>query len=246
MFFHGYQVRALAGINLEIAQGAIFAVLGPPDSGKTTLLRIIAGQLRASEGSARVLGRNPRRPAAKARIGYLPQPNERPAARPWWKRFFGDGAVDRPASTEERLGKLRAAIVGQRDLVVLDEPFSGLESAACDEVSSLIRALADRGKTVVFSSKLIDPANGLCNGVTVLYGGAIQAAGTMETILAPVDAIRYLGPVLAPAAAQRVAEVLRSEVRTKAAAPAPAAKVKMVPMPPPPQQDRLAHLTKPR
>lgn len=210
MFFRDYQVRALSEVSLEVREGEIFGVAGPQRSGKSTLLKILAGQLRATDGTVRVFGGSPRRSSIKTRIGYLDQTNEGVSPTGWW--LFGRARKGRSAGGAERFSRLKEAIVGKRDLIVLDEPLAGLDTLGRDEMLGLIRMLAGRGTTVILSTAAIDDAKGLCDRLAILYGGALQATGTLESLLTTRDAIRFLGPVLGTTAAERMIDVLRQEL----------------------------------
>ena len=165
MTYNGWQTRSLNNFDIEIRQGEVFTLLGPRGSGKSTALKILAGRLRPTEGKVKVFGRSPRTTKAKTRIGYLPQRvgDERPGGFAGIVSFVKELILGReparPAQQSEksqqkgqRRQKLAHAILGNRDLVILDEPFSDLNADDCHELKEMILMLAWRGKTIVMSS----------------------------------------------------------------------------------------------
>lgn len=214
MLFDSYQSRVLADVGLVLRRGEVVGLLGPEGAGKTTLLKILAGRLRPSEGKVCVFGHAPGR--AASRIGYLAPADAKSSSLGRWLGVFGktpespngkDAAAQAPG-----LARLQQAVLGNRDLIVLDEPFAGLEAAARKEAVELLRTLASRGKTVMFSAASLVDAAGVCDRVAMLYAGRIQGIGTLAELLATTDGIRVTAPVLPPNAAERVLVALRREL----------------------------------
>src|SRR5204863_9549325 len=112
---------------------------------------------------------------------------------------------------QRRIG-LAQALINDPDLVILDEPTSGLDPIGCREVKDLILALAARGKTVILSSHLLSDVEDVCDRVVILYGGRVQAMGTLKELLSKPDAIRITTPVLTREKLERVLEIIRSDV----------------------------------
>jgi ABC-2 type transport system ATP-binding protein len=217
-------VRALTDVSFEVRRGEVFGLLGPSGSGKSTTLRILAGRLSPSEGKVRVFGRPPRRQSARMRVGYLPQrPSHNRSHRfaqamdflrelfIWGERHPRSEAGDLMAENE-RKSVLKQLLVKNPDLLLLDEPFAGLDPAGRAEMSDLIAAWARRGKTVILTSDSLTYAKDVCDRLAVCYAGRIQALGTLDEILATTDAIRVTGPVLPPETAQRVLSALREDL----------------------------------
>jgi ABC-2 type transport system ATP-binding protein len=240
--FDSFLTRALDDVNFEVRRGEVFGLVGPAGSGKTTLLKLLAGLASPTEGKIKVFGRSPKWGAVKARIGYLPQKKNA-------------GAKDEAEGIFEALGKslslLRGrrtkisgevsaesprrkdfaqAVLGGRDLILLDEPFAGLDAAGRREIRELIASLSARGKTVIVTGALISDVKNLCDRMAVLFAGKIQATGTLDDLLATPDAIRFTGPVLASATAERVLKIIRDDLQESSAnepaAPAPEAVTK--------------------
>lgn len=217
MSFDGYVSLALADVNLEIRRGEILGVIGPQGSGKSITLMLLAGRLRPMEGKVKVFGRSPHRSAIRARIGYLPQ-RSRPPSRSGlfsllWRmiRKFRRAAEPATPAIPNNL-RLAQLLLKKPDIVVLDEPFAGLETTAALEMMDQIRALAREGKTVVLSDRSLSPAKDLCNRMAILFRGQLQAVGSLDELLAAPDAIRVLGPVLPPRNAERVLATMREEM----------------------------------
>jgi ABC-2 type transport system ATP-binding protein len=223
-FFDSYQVRALMEIHFEVRRGEVFGLLGPEGSGKSTALKILAGRLRPTEGRATVFGRSPRRAAIKVRIGYLPQHTgqERESVfgrgLEFIKKFLTRldnrqrGEMDGRFPDPRRRLSLKQAILGSRDLVLLDEPFLGLDPAGCREAKELILTLARRGKTVIFTAGSLSDSRDICNRIAIFYEGKIQAVGTLGELLAMPDALRFTAPVLPRPVSERVLKMIREEL----------------------------------
>jgi ABC-2 type transport system ATP-binding protein len=200
--------RAVDGIDISVPEGAIYGILGPNGAGKTTTLRMLLGIIDPDEGVRRVFGHD--RPHDIGRLlGYLPEERGlypamtcieaiafmgalrglplsegRRRARDLLERYGLGHAANRTirqlskgmAQTVQLLGTL---VHGPR-LVVLDEPFSGLDAINQGKLESMIRALADDGVTVIFSTHVIHHAERLCEGVAIIAGGKVPYAGSVE------------------------------------------------------------------
>lgn len=246
--FDGYMTRALARVNLVVRRGQIFGVLGAEGAGKSTLLRLLAGRLRPSEGSVKVFGRSPRWGSTRARIGYVPGKSEMEPPRGIIRRIFSRKTESAQAGARGMPG-LTLAIMGARDLIILDEPFADAAPAEKAELKALIRELIGRGKTVILSSDSLADTKEICERMAVLHEGRIQAVGSLQQLLGAPEALRFLAPVLPAEISGRVGEILRHELarETAAAKPVPSA-----PQPPnheagatPTADEHLTRLTKP-
>ena len=199
---------AVDGVDLAIPEGAIYGILGPNGAGKTTTLRMLLGIIDPDEGTRRVLGHENPHDIARA-IGYLPEERglyptmkcddaiaflgalrglplkegKRRARQLLEENGLGH-AIDRQirqlskgmAQTVQLLGTL----VHDPKLVVLDEPFSGLDAINQGKLERLIRGLADNGTTVIFSTHVIAHAERLCEGVAIIAGGKVPYAGSVD------------------------------------------------------------------
>ena len=112
---------------------------------------------------------------------------------------------------QRRIG-IAQALINDPDLVILDEPTAGLDPLGCREVKDLIRALAQRGKTVILSSHLLSDVEDVCDRAVIYYGGRIQAQGPLHQLLAKPDSVRITAPVLSRETTEKVLNLIRAEV----------------------------------
>ncbi len=211
-FWRRPKVRAVQDLSFEVRRGEVFGLLGPNGSGKSTTIKMILGLLHPTDGALRVLGRNPREVATKARIGYLPEESylypyltaeetldfygklfdldraERTARIRQLLDMIGLGHAGRRAVGEFSKGMMRRiglaqALINDPDLVILDEPTSGLDPIGCRQMKDLIVTLARRGKTVLLSSHLLADVEDVCDRVLILYNGRAQASGPVRDLL---------------------------------------------------------------
>ena len=235
------KARAVDNIDFEVRRGEVFGLLGPNGSGKSTTVKMLLGLLYPSKGHIEVFGHSPRHVATKSRIGYLPEEsylyrylNSRETLDFFGKLFNlsnrerrtrAEQLLDMVGLTQTRtraVGEfskgmqrrigLAQALINDPDLVILDEPTSGLDPIGCREVKDLILALARRGKTVILSSHLLADVEDVCDRVVILYGGCIQAMGTLSELLVRPDAIRITTPPLSRETMQHVLETIRRDV----------------------------------
>jgi ABC-2 type transport system ATP-binding protein len=207
------RVRAVDDLSLSVSQGEVFGFVGPNGAGKTTTIKILMGLIFPTSGRAFVFDAPIPSQAAKRRIGYLPEHpawyeflTGREALRFFAKLAgvpsaeqtrrcdelltlvgLGD-AADRQLrkyskGMQQRLG-IAQALVGDPDLVVLDEPMSGLDPLGRKEMRDLILELKRRGKTVFFSTHILPDVETLCDRVGVILGGRLRDVGRIDDLLA--------------------------------------------------------------
>lgn len=219
--------RGVDGLTLEVARGEAFGLLGLNGSGKTTTFKLVLGLLRPSSGEVRVLGLRPEDTLARSRVGYLPElPYFYPFMSPEESLFFYGrlsglaceslpgrvGAVlelvglsaqrgrrigELSKGTVQRLG-LAQAILHEPDLVILDEPVSGLDPLAIKDFRDMLSTLNGAGKTLLLSSHSISELERLCHRVGILKEGRLcrtiaqeewnKSAGGLEGLF--VEAVR--------------------------------------------------------
>ena len=197
----------LPRINLDVPRGAIVGLLGPSGGGKTTLMRAIVGAQIVASGTVDVAGHPAGAPALRTRIGYVTQaPSIYPdlTAREnlaYFGRMVGAGrehvattlaqvdltdVADRPVSTlsggQCSRVSLGAALVGDPELLILDEPTVGLDPALRRDLWALFRELRDAGRTLLVSSHVMDEAS-RCDRLVFIRDGEILADDTLESIL---------------------------------------------------------------
>jgi ABC-2 type transport system ATP-binding protein len=239
-FWGRAKARAVDNVDFEVRRGEVLGLLGPNGSGKSTTIKMILGLLYPTRGRIEVFGNSPRHVPTKSRIGYLPEESYlyRYLNSEETLSFFGNLFDLPPAERRRRseqlldmvgLNNTRTRVVGEfskgmqrriglaqalvndPDLIILDEPTAGLDPIGCREVKDLILALARRGKTVILSSHLLSDVEDVCDRVVIYYGGKVQAAGTLQELLARPDSVRITTPLLQPATMQRVMEIIEKE-----------------------------------
>jgi len=205
------KTRALSGLNFEVEPGQMFGFVGPNGAGKTTAMRIVIGVLAPDSGS--VWWRDSEiDSASRRRIGYMPEerglyPKMRVSEQlAYLAELHGRSASDATEQTKrwtERLGiadrrddkvedlslgnqqrvQLAAALVHEPDLLILDEPFSGLDPTGVDVLSEvLIAESREREVPVVFSSHQLDLVERLCDAVAIVKDGSLVASGDVEEL----------------------------------------------------------------
>jgi ABC-2 type transport system ATP-binding protein len=212
--FFRIKTAALRGISFSVEPGEIFGFLGPNGAGKTTTIKILMGLIFASEGSARVFGLPVGDRDAKRKIGYLPEnpyfydylsslelldmvgrvhglPSSvrRRRAHDLVERIGLRYAQHRPLRSFskgmlQRVG-LAQALMGDPELVVLDEPMSGLDPLGRKEVRDLVLELRRAGKTVFFSTHILSDATMLCDRVGIVVEGQLRDVGPLGQLLSP-------------------------------------------------------------
>jgi ABC-2 type transport system ATP-binding protein len=195
---------AVNDVSLTVRRGEVYGFLGPNGAGKTTTLRMLLGLVRPTRGSAAILGAQPGSPAAVARIGAL---IEGPGFYPYLSgrdnlrvmaRYQGvsetavDAALERvelagrggdvfrsySLGMKQRLG-VASALLGDPELLVLDEPTNGLDPAGMADMRRLIVELAGQGKTVLLSSHLLAEVQEICDRVGVIARGRLITESTV-------------------------------------------------------------------
>jgi ABC-2 type transport system ATP-binding protein len=203
---------AVDGVDLLIPRGCAFGYLGPNGAGKTTLIRVLLGLTRADAGTMSLLGHPVprRRDVALARVGAIvDEPRfhphltgrqnlrllaaaREPAARSRIESSLArvgmsSRADDRVAKysmgMRQRLG-VAACLLGNPDLLILDEPMNGLDPAGMREMRDMIRSLVDEGRTVVLSSHLLDEIERTCDAVAIVDQGKVIRQGPIADLLA--------------------------------------------------------------
>jgi ABC-2 type transport system ATP-binding protein len=204
--------RGLAKVSFSVPEGACFGFVGPNGAGKTTLIKTVLGLIRKDAGEIRVFGKPHQDPAWRLRVGYLPeQPYfyDHLSATEYLDlsgRLFGLGSdviSDRSKSLLDRLGLAASARVAMRkfskgmlqrlgvaqalindpDLLILDEPMSGLDPLGRRDLRQLFLELRDKGKTLFFSSHILSDVETLCDSVAVLRDGRLVASGRLSEVL---------------------------------------------------------------
>ena len=211
-WFRG-RVLAVEGLEMEVKPGEVFGLLGPNGSGKSTAMKMILGLLRPTSGEAEVCGYRAGTMAARRQIGFLPEnpyfPNFLSAAE--LIRYYGKLSGMGGASLERRIRELldlvrlggeaghrrlrtyskgmlqraglAGALVGDPEILMLDEPTAGVDPAGSREIRDLILELKQRGKTVLFSSHLLEQVEDVADRVIILHRGQKLREGRLDELL---------------------------------------------------------------
>ncbi|MCC2545004.1 ATP-binding cassette domain-containing protein [Hymenobacter sp. BT175] len=205
--------QALQNLSLAVEAGSVYGLLGPNGSGKTTTLGLALGVLRASGGTVKWFGSEPTA-ATRRRIGALLEtPNFFPYLTARQNlvltaetKRIGTGSVAAVLDTvglgtrqhepikgfslgmKQRLA-IGAALLGQPEVLVLDEPTNGLDPQGIAEVRDLVQRLAGEGRTIILASHLLDEIEKVCTHVAVLQKGQLRTAGPVNSILNAADRV---------------------------------------------------------
>lgn len=211
-FWRPRPYRALDRVSLAVEPGEVFGFLGPNGAGKTTTLKLLMRLVFPTFGSAEILGRPVGDRAVRRRIGYLPENPyfyDHLTAEELLQYFaglFGYAAAERRTRASRLLDEvgiagerrlplrkfskgmlqrvgIAQALVNDPELVIFDEPMSGLDPLGRRDVRSLILGLRDRGCTVFFSSHVLSDAEALCSRVAILAKGRLVAEGRLTELL---------------------------------------------------------------
>jgi ABC-2 type transport system ATP-binding protein len=203
-------ITAVDAVSFTVPEGSMVGFVGGNGAGKTTTMRMIMGILTPDSGAVRWQGRE-LDAAVRSRIGYMPEERGLYPKQPileqlvYLARLHGMsqrqarerisgllerfGLGDRRGEKVEALslgnqqrGQIIAAVLGEPVALVLDEPFSGLDPAAVDHMSALLREHTSAGVPVLFSSHQLDLVDRLCDSIVVLHGGKVVAKGTSEEL----------------------------------------------------------------
>jgi ABC-2 type transport system ATP-binding protein len=202
----------LRDLSFEVRAGEIFGFIGTNGAGKTTTIKLVLGLLFPDAGTIRLCGEDPSRPEARRRIGFLPenpyfhdyltgwefldfharlhgfrQPERRRRVQELLERVGLQNRADRALRLYskgmlQRIG-LAQALLHDPDVVILDEPMSGLDPIGRRDVRDLILELKKRGRTVFFSTHILSDTETICDRVGMLVRGRLAAIGTVEELV---------------------------------------------------------------
>jgi ABC-2 type transport system ATP-binding protein len=226
--------KVVDGVDIAVPKGMVYGVLGPNGAGKTTTLRMLLGIIEPDGGTRTLLGHSHPRDASD-RVGYLPEERglypamkaveaiaflgalrglDWGTGRKRARALLEDAGLGYAADTKIRklskgmaqLIQLLGSVVHQPELLVLDEPFSGLDPVNQEKLEKLILAERDRGATILFSTHVMAHAERLCDRLSIIAGGKVRFEGTVADARAmlpmkahyvphrPSDAIKALLP----------------------------------------------------
>lgn len=210
--FRRKRVHALGGIDLKVEQGQAFGFLGPNGAGKTTAIRILMGLISATTGTARIFGHEIPSQEARSRLGFLPEAPyfydylSIAELLDFTGRLFNMSAAERKKRSDELIelvdmevarnapiksyskgmmqrAGIAQALVNDPDLVVCDEPMSGLDPIGRKAVRDIILALKESGKTVFFSSHILSDVESVADQIAIIVRGKIHDVGRLRDLV---------------------------------------------------------------
>jgi ABC-2 type transport system ATP-binding protein len=233
------KVRALDNLNLTIPRGEVFGLLGPNGSGKSTTIKLLLGLIFPTYGKAWVLGEEAGNTAINEKVGFLPEEsylykflNGEETLRFYGRLFRMDRKTLKRRVPElldivgldekSRKRKLREyskgmarriglaqALINNPDLIMLDEPTTGLDPIGTREMKDLILSLKQQGKTVLLCSHLLADVQDVCDRITILFRGKMQTIGQVRDLLQVRDITQVQAKGLNPQQLQELQEFLR-------------------------------------
>ncbi len=234
------KVYAVDDLNLKIRHNEVFGLLGPNGSGKSTTIKMLLGLLHPTKGKSLVLGGDGVDPQINARIGFLPEEsylyrylNARETLD-FYARLFGlpvkvrkmriealldmvglKAVANRAVGTfskgmARRIG-LAQALINDPDLLILDEPTTGLDPIGTRQIKDLIIKLAERGKTILLCSHLLADVEDVCDRIAILYGGKIQAEGQVAQLLRQTNKRQIMTEALSETTIDKIKQLISGD-----------------------------------
>ncbi len=239
-FWGRKKVAALKSLDIEVKKGEIFGLLGPNGSGKSTTIKLIQGLLFPTSGRAFVFGKDARDVTKNERIGYLPEESylykflNAEETLDFYGRLFDMPADERKERADKlirmvglqqarrrqlreyskgmtrRIG-LAQALVNEPDLLILDEPTTGMDPIGSREMKDLIIRLRDEGKTILLCSHQLADVQDVCDRVAILHQGELRELGRVDSLLKVRDVTEVHAKGLTEETKLKIAELIRNE-----------------------------------
>ena len=210
--FFGRRFLALKGLSFSVEKGEVYGLLGPNGAGKTTTIKILTGLLSADSGGIKILGEPIGAPRIREKIGFLPENPQfhdfltgeeflnfhsnllgmpRYGRKEKIKELFnavglkGAGDLKLRAYSKgmiQRIG-VAQALLGEPEILILDEPMSGLDPIGRKELRDIILGLKEKGKTIFFSTHILPDVEVICDRIGVILNGELKGEGKLEELL---------------------------------------------------------------
>lgn len=239
-FWGRKKVSALKALDIEVKQGEIFGLLGPNGSGKSTTIKLIQGLLFPTSGRAFVFGKDARDVTKNERVGYLPEESylykflNAEETLDFYGRLFDMPSEIRKERADRlikmvglnlarrrqlreyskgmtrRIG-LAQALINEPDLLILDEPTTGMDPIGTREMKDLILRLRDEGKTILLCSHQLADVQDVCDRVAILHQGELRELGRVDALLKVRDVTEVHATGLSDATKEKIAELIRNE-----------------------------------
>ena len=234
------KVNALESLDLEVRRGEIFGLLGPNGSGKSTTIKLILGLLFPTSGQALVFNKDASDVSKNERIGYLPEESylykflNAEETLDFYGRLFNMSAGRRKQRVRDliklidiewakrrqlkeyskgmtrRIG-LAQALINDPELIVLDEPTTGLDPIGTREMKDLIVRLRDQGKTILMCSHLLADVQDVCDRIAILHQGELKEMGAVENLLSVRDITQIQAKGLSDDAQQQIRQIIEGD-----------------------------------
>ncbi|HAC91604.1 MAG TPA: multidrug ABC transporter ATP-binding protein [Planctomycetaceae bacterium] len=239
-FWGRKKVVALKSLDIEVQRGEIFGLLGPNGSGKSTTIKLLQGLLFPTSGQAFVFGKDARDVSKNQRIGYLPEESylykylNAEETLDFYGRLFDMPAEVRRERTNvlirqvglnharrrqlreyskgmtRRIG-LAQALINEPDLLILDEPTTGMDPIGSREMKDLIISLRDQGKTILMCSHQLADVQDVCDRIAILHQGELRELGRVQELLKVRDVTEVHAKGLSDQTKQKIADLIKSD-----------------------------------
>jgi ABC-2 type transport system ATP-binding protein len=236
-FWGRQKVRALKALDLEVRRGEIFGLLGPNGSGKSTTIKLLLGLLFPTSGRALVFDKDATDVRKNDRIGYLPEESylykflNAEETLDFYGRLFNMTSGERRKRVDELIDQVKLnwarkrqlkeyskgmtrriglaqALINDPDLILLDEPTTGLDPIGTREMKDLILQLKDEGKTVLLCSHLLPDIQDVCDRIAILHQGELKELGRIDQLLTVQDETEIRAKKLTREAEEEIRQVI--------------------------------------
>jgi ABC-2 type transport system ATP-binding protein len=166
------RVQALNDLSLAVADGEIFGFLGPNGAGKSTTIKLLCDLIRPTSGRATILGQDVRRPEARRQVGYLPENPSYFVFLTGWELLDFHGTIHHLSRS-----------LHDPQVLIFDEPMSGLDPVGRKLVADLMLEMRDRGKVVFFSTHILHDVEVICDRIGIIIEGELRFCGTLPDVI---------------------------------------------------------------